>query len=104
MGIWKCEDCGTIFREDEMGYYEECVGEFWGAPAYERFCVCPKCGSDYIEEVEDSDVEDYTIYEKAEDDYDYDEEEYFKSLMNWNVEADLIWESIWEDYVNEDNE
>lgn len=43
-----CHDCGKTF--DEPKYERECVGEFWGAPAYESYEACPFCGSDYIEE------------------------------------------------------
>lgn len=42
-----CYNCGKSF--DEPRYYRECMGEFWGAPAYETFEVCPYCGDDCIE-------------------------------------------------------
>lgn len=42
----KCDDCGNTFETEDLDYYTECVGEFWGSPAYETFYVCPFCGSD----------------------------------------------------------
>lgn len=46
--MWKCHECGEEF--DEPKYYQECVGEFWGAPAYETWVICPHCKSEDIEE------------------------------------------------------
>ena len=60
--MWKCEECGCIFEEDEMDSYQECVGEFWGFPAYETFYCCPNCNSEAIDE-----------YDETE--YDYEEDE-----------------------------
>lgn len=58
--MWKCS-CGCIFTDDEAGTYQECVGEFWGAPAYETFMCCPSCGGDefdeYYEEEEEEESE-----------------------------------------------
>lgn len=42
-----CTSCGKVF--DEPYEYEECVGEFWGAPAHQRFSECPYCGGGYEE-------------------------------------------------------
>lgn len=52
----RCEDCGEVFETPDT--YSECIGEFWGAPAYETFGCCPFCGSseldyDYIKEMDD---------------------------------------------------
>ena len=50
MKAYKCEDCGKIFfypRETR-----ECVGEYWGSPAYETEYTCPHCRRGYFEEVE----------------------------------------------------
>lgn len=52
---WICEDCGAEF--DEPGTIKE-KHEFWGAPCYETFLCCPKCKSDYIEEIKESEVEE----------------------------------------------
>ena len=41
-----CADCDTYFDEDELKTRQECMGEFWGSPAYETFACCPHCGSD----------------------------------------------------------
>lgn len=51
--MWKCEDCGKTFEDPR--YYDECVGEYWGAPAYETWAICPYCESTEIEEVNDHD-------------------------------------------------
>ena len=45
-----CGECGKRFDEDDIETYEECVGEYWGQPAYETFGICPYCKSDCIEE------------------------------------------------------
>ena len=33
-------------------------GEFWGAPAYKEYLVCPDCRSDEIEEYHESEETD----------------------------------------------
>ena len=48
---YKCDDCGEIFDEENCGTRHECVGEFWGAPAYKDFMVCPNCDSEYIDSI-----------------------------------------------------
>ena len=52
MRILKCYECGHIFKEEDAGTRSENVGEFWGAPAYMDFNVCPECDSDEIDEFE----------------------------------------------------
>jgi hypothetical protein len=47
--MYKCNDCENTFNEPDS--YRECIGEFWGFPAYEEFGSCPICGSDDYEEV-----------------------------------------------------
>lgn len=42
-----CTSCGEIF--DEPDSYSECVGEFWGSPAYQEFAECPYCGGAFEE-------------------------------------------------------
>ncbi len=42
-----CTSCGEIFDEPET--YSECIGEFWGAPAYQDFAECPYCGGEFEE-------------------------------------------------------
>ena len=54
----KCYECGCIFDEDEADERSECVGEFWGSPAYQSFMVCPECGSDEIDDYEEENEED----------------------------------------------
>lgn len=45
-----CNDCESIFYEPKE--YQECVGEFWGSPAYEIFGCCPCCDSEDYDEIE----------------------------------------------------
>lgn len=49
--MWKCYDCGAIFEEPAT--YQENVGDYWGAPAYESFDCCPNCKSDDIEDLDE---------------------------------------------------
>lgn len=49
--MWKCYDCGATFEEPAT--YQENVGDFWGAPAYESFDCCPNCKSDDIEDIDE---------------------------------------------------
>ena len=48
----RCNSCHEVFDEDDLDYDHECVGEFWGAPAYQDYPKCPECGSDDIEDFE----------------------------------------------------
>lgn len=38
-----CMDCGHVFEEPRVEH--ERMADFWGAPAWEEFGVCPNCGS-----------------------------------------------------------
>lgn len=49
----RCVNCGNSFEEDEIRTRSEYVSEFWGAPAYADVEVCPVCGSEDLEELED---------------------------------------------------
>ncbi len=49
MSKYKCNECEAEFNEPDS--YSECMGEFWGMPAYEYFDCCPVCKSDDIEEL-----------------------------------------------------
>lgn len=64
---YECNNCGEKFSEPDS--YEECVGEYWGAPAYQTFACCPYCGSDDITDYDDYDEED-------EDDEEDDDDEW----------------------------
>ena len=48
----RCLNCGAEILRDDLKYTREYMGEFWGMPAYEDAYVCPRCGSDDIEESE----------------------------------------------------
>lgn len=51
----RCDDCDCIFDEPEE--VKENMGECFGFPSYEKYCICPACGSDNIEETEDRNIE-----------------------------------------------
>lgn len=48
--LYKCQNCGHVFDREDAKVSRECVGEFWGAPAYIDFIYCPECDSDGLEE------------------------------------------------------
>lgn len=48
----RCIRCGAIFSSDEADTRPEPVGEFWGRQAYEEIDICPECGGDDLEEIE----------------------------------------------------
>ena len=48
----KCLECGKVFEDDEIAYWQESRGEFWGSPAYETMSGCPHCQGDYEEAYE----------------------------------------------------
>lgn len=56
MTLYICNDCGAIF--DEPREIKECMGEFWGAPAYDTTACCPACGADDYEEFDDDEEEE----------------------------------------------
>ena len=50
--VYRCSDCGHIFDPESAGCRQECVGEFWGAPAMISYDCCPECGCDDLDELE----------------------------------------------------
>ena len=42
--MYICNDCGAEFEYPKLE--KEKFGEYWGAPAWETWGVCPGCGSD----------------------------------------------------------
>ena len=54
---YRCNECGTIFDLDESETVQECVGEFWGAPAYNGYVGCPRCRCIELESFESDDEE-----------------------------------------------
>lgn len=46
-----CLECGKTFEENDIAYWRESRGEFWGFPAYEIVSGCPYCHGDYDEAV-----------------------------------------------------
>jgi len=65
--MYKCECCGEIFEEPK--YVQECMGEFWGTPAFETWAVCPYCEGEFeeYEEEEEEDFDEEAEYERWED-------------------------------------
>ena len=45
--MYICNDCGSEFEDPKLE--RERLGEYWGAPAWETWGVCPSCGSTEIE-------------------------------------------------------
>lgn len=89
--LYKCDDCGTIFNEDDFDSYEDPRGEFWGQPCYETIYICPCCGSDCYEEYEPDEDEDLDVYDpmtKEEDSMSWRmaEERYLSRCMEMNCE------------------
>ena len=57
--MYRCKECGKTF--DEPDSYEENMGEYWGAPAYDTFYICPFCGDENIEFVKYQDLEEQEV-------------------------------------------
>lgn len=49
--MYKCEKCGRLIQDFEIGEKRSYVGEFWGRDVYENLSCCPDCGCDDIGEV-----------------------------------------------------
>lgn len=47
--FYKCNQCGRVFEEDELSYWSESRGEFWGDSCEECGCGCPACHGDFDE-------------------------------------------------------
>ena len=76
--LLRCNNCDEVFDEDDLESRSECVGEFWGSPAYDSYGVCPFCGSDDYDEYEDpeEDEEEEELEEGFEDEEGYAREDY----------------------------
>lgn len=55
MKRFSCDYCGATF--DEPVTIRECIGEYWGVPAYETYTACPCCHSGGYEEVKDDEMD-----------------------------------------------
>ena len=60
-GMCYCQNCEGIFSEDETGSSSQCVGEYWGTPAYETFSVCPYCGDDSFVDIDEYLADDILV-------------------------------------------
>ena len=81
MGKAVCLECGAIMDWDDVETYQECVGEYWGTPAYETYGKCPHCGA--CDEITDSEY--YIVDETgAYVETIYDKEKALKSCKEWN--------------------
>ena len=64
-----CPDCERYFDSSEIHYRRECMGEFWGSPAYDEFPECPYCHGDDLVTEDDMDFPpEYPEEEEKEDD------------------------------------
>lgn len=45
----KCNYCGCVIEDDELGTHEEDRGEFWGSPCSETVCDDCSCGGGFDE-------------------------------------------------------
>ena len=50
--MFKCGDCGKTFTEPRIEH--ESRGEYRGMPAYENVAICPYCGSEFIDIIENN--------------------------------------------------
>lgn len=57
----KCWNCKKVFNEEDAAVKSECVGEFWGAPAFMDYNACPFCNSDEVDEFDEEDEEDEDV-------------------------------------------
>lgn len=51
--MFKCDNCGEIFSDDEIKRTTEKIGEFWGSPAYIDSYSCPYCENEEYHEVKE---------------------------------------------------
>jgi hypothetical protein len=47
-----CLECEHVFDENEVVYWEEDRGEFWGVSCSEPMSGCPHCGGGYVKTYE----------------------------------------------------
>lgn len=66
--MYRCEECGKLFMRPR--FEEECVGEYWGVPAYQTVALSPCCGDNFYEVDDDAEGEHVVEYE---DEYGYDD-------------------------------
>ena len=85
--MYKCNCCQEVFETPRT--YSECVGEFWGTPAFQEFGCCPCCGEDEYSEV------------IAEDIYgdEISEEDTYYEFYTEKGEKELVLEENLKDYL-----
>lgn len=57
--VYRCLECGTVLEEEELVYWTEYVGEYWGAPCSRMMSGCPHCHGD-VEEISEEEMKDET--------------------------------------------
>lgn len=77
--------CQTVFDEDELRIVRECVGEYWGTPAYQEYGTCPCCKSD-----------DYSEAEQCEECGEYFNEREVSMYDSMNI-CDRCYEELYEE-------
>ena len=53
--MYRCNDCGREF--DELEFWQESRGEFWGIPCTETMSGCPYCYSGDYDKYDEEDSE-----------------------------------------------
>ena len=98
--MYRCQECNAVFEDtvEELELHPEIDGEF-----YERYDVCPSCGSGAIREVEECII----CGEYCQDDTHRFCEECIATFKNWRLHLEfelgadmedvneLIEENIW---------
>lgn len=55
--MYRCCDCGKIFKAEDSRTVSDLVGEYMGSPAYEYWDACPECVSTDLEEYRPAEYE-----------------------------------------------
>jgi hypothetical protein len=62
-GLYYCEECKMVIREEDLDEQEYFLGEAWGRPIYDKEFHCPCCGEVPVEYIEPSVFDDEEIEE-----------------------------------------
>ena len=69
MSKLKCLECGNVFDDDEISYWSESRGEFWGEPCSEEMSGCPYCGGDYEDAYECEECGEYFTLDELDENH-----------------------------------
>lgn len=59
--MYRCDDCKAIFEEPDFYLDDPSPCDISLGSGHYRYEVCPVCGSDYIEEFEEEDEDEFYI-------------------------------------------